>query len=158
MADEPIGIIELEDNLGDAEKPPVLPKGNYVGEIQDVQVPTSQKGNEYFAIAFKISSDQVPADIAEHFDDGAVLYYNRIVVPRRGSSGYRRALYNLRMFLEAIGLDSNTTSIDPNEWMGCQAKLRVVNNMYQGEQQANIQSIDAVDEVAPAAKSRRGRK
>lgn len=139
---ETLGLIELEDNLSDAEKPPELPAGNYTGEIQSVEVATSQKGNEYFAIAFKIAPSEIPADMQDDFEDGATLFYNRIVKPKKGD---RRALYNLRQFIEKLGLDSNTTTIDPNQWMGQEARLKVVHEKYQGESRAQIKSIESAE-------------
>lgn len=149
---ETLGLIELEDNLSDAEKPPELPAGNYTGEIQSIEVATSQKGNEYFAIAFKIAPSEIPADMQDDFEDGATLFYNRIVKPKKGD---RRALYNLRQFIEKIGLDSNTNVIDPNSWMGQEARLKVVHEKYQGESRAQIKSIESAEgRAAPAGKGR----
>lgn len=153
MADETIGIIELEANLGDIEKPPVLPAGPYTGEVQDVQVNTSGKGNQYFAVKFVIPPGEIPADVAEHYDDGAVLYWNRNIVPNGKD---RRALYNLRKFIEALGLNSNTTTIDPNEWMGCKARLNVAVGKWDGEDRAEIKSLSpAESRSAGTAKKRR---
>lgn len=143
---EPIGIIELDDNLADVEKPAELPAGTYEGEVQDVQTPTSGKGNKYFAIKFVIPPDEIPADLRDDFPDGATLYWNRQIVPTKND---RRAKYNLRRLIEALGLDSNTTSVDPNEWMGRRARLRVVMGKWQGEDRAEIRSIEAA-ERAPA--------
>jgi hypothetical protein len=120
---ESLDVIELEESLADVEKPAELPAGTYIGEVQDVQVATSNKGNAYYAVKFVVPPDEIPADIQPDFEDGAVLYWNRQIKPRDGKD--RRALFNLRKFVEALGLDANTTSIDPNDWMGCQAKLRV---------------------------------
>lgn len=152
---EPLGIMELDANLSDVEKPPELPPGAYIGEIQDVQKGVSGKGNEYFAVKFVIPQDEIPPDIAEHYDDGAIMYWNRQVIP---TSKDRRALYNLRKFIESIGLDSNTTSIDPNDWMGCKAKLRVVHEKYQGESRASIKSLEPAEVVAAKASAARGKR
>lgn len=149
MSDNELGIIELEANLADVEKPLELPPGVYVGEIQDVSMKASQAGNQYFNVKFVVAPDQVPAELVEQFEDGAVLYWNRTIVPNGKD---RRALFNLRKFLEAIGIESNTTSIDPNEWMGCQARLRVVNEPYQGENRASIKSIESAEAPAKPAK------
>lgn len=167
--EETLGIIELVSNLADVEKPPELPAGNYTGEIQDVQTGTSQKGNQYFNIKFVIPPKEIPADLQDDFEDGAVMYYNRIIVPKGKD---RRALFNLRKFIEAIGLDANTTSVDPNEWMGQTARLKVVMGSYQGEARSEIKSVESAEapasrgnkpvadknaDVKPAA-ARRGRK
>lgn len=152
--DEPLGVIELEESLSDAEKPPVLPAGKYIGEVQDVKIQTSGKGNKYFAVLFVISTDQVPADMAEYFDEGVNLYWNRCIVPNGRD---RRALWNLRKFVEALGLDANTTAIDPNDWMGQKAQLIVRVGRYQGEDRPEIASVEAAERAAPARASR-GRK
>lgn len=145
MADddgETLGIIELEDNLADAEKPPELPAGNYTGEIQSVETAISGKGNEYFAIAFKIAPSEIPAELQDDFEDGATLFYNRLIKPKKGD---RRALYNLKQFVEKLGLDTNTTTIDPNEWMGQEARLKIVHEKYQGESRAQIKSVESAE-------------
>lgn len=163
--DEPMGIIELEESLQDVEKPKEIPPGKYVGEVQDVQEATSGKGNTYYAIQFRVPPDELPADIAEQYEDGAVLFWNRVLKPKGRAD--RRALFNLRKFMEALGLDSNTTTIDPNEWMGRPARLHVVAGKYQGEERAEIRSVEPAEAkpatargqkaAAPAAKGRRGR-
>lgn len=150
---EPIGVIELEENLSDIQKPPDVPNGFYAGEIQDVSIEVSQKGNEYFAITFRIPPTELPPDVVESYEDGAVFYWNRQLVPRGRD---RRALYNLRRFLESIGLDSNTTAIDPNEWMGAKARLRIGSGRYQGETRAELKGIEPLEE-AVASKKRRGK-
>lgn len=153
---EPLGLIEFEDNLDDIEKPPELPANVYTGEVQDVQMQTSGKGNKYFAIKFVIPPEEIPADLQDGFPEGAVLYWNRQIVPK---SSDRRALYNLRRLVEALGLDSSKNSVDPNEWMGCKAKLRVRMGTYQGEQRAEIAAVEAA-EAAPTrgAQAARGAK
>lgn len=156
--DEGLGIIELEQNLADVEKPLELPAGLYVGEVQDVQISTSQKGNRYFNVKFVVPPTEIGADVADQFEDGAALYYNRVVIP---DGKDRRQMFNLRKFIEALGMDSNITAIDPNEWMGRQARLKVVHETYQGETRAQIKSIESAEakpaKAAPAAAARGGR-
>lgn len=172
--DEALDIIELDESLADVEKPAELPAGLYVGEIQDVQVATSAKGNAYYAVRFIIGPDEIPADIQQDFEDGAVLFWNRQIRPRDGKD--RRALFNLRKFVEAIGLDANTSSIDPNDWMGCRARLRIRQTINPRDptsgKRAEIASIEPLEdtpaprgtpepeqevETAPAARGRAGR-
>lgn len=145
--DDVLSVIELDESLADVEKPIELPASIYTGEVQDVQVQDSQKGNRYFAIKFVIPPEEIAADIRDEFPDGAVLYWNRNIVP---SAKDRRAKFNLRKLIEALGLDSNTSTIDPNEWMGCKARLRVVMGKYQGEERAEIKSVDPAERAAPA--------
>jgi hypothetical protein len=148
MSENELSVIELDTNLADVEKPPELPPGKYAGEVQDVQVNTSGKGNQYFAIKFVIPNDQIPADMAEHYEDGAVLYWNRQLVPKGGND--RRTLYNLRKFIEALGLSSKTTAIDPNEWMGQRATLVIKHGKdLEGNLRAEIGSILPGEQEAP---------
>ncbi len=152
-AGEPMGIIELDEELSSIEKPPELPVGSYVGEIQDIQVQTSGKGNQYFAIKFVISPEEIAPDIQEHYEEGAVLYWNRQIVP---TGKDRRALFNLRKFVEALGLSSDTKEIDPNEWMGQKAKLRVVHGKFNGDVRAEIKAVEPAEKAAPKASTARG--
>ena len=150
--DETLDVIELEESLADVEKPAELPAGIYVGEVQDVKVATSAKGNAYYAVKFVVAADEIPADIQQDFEDGATLFWNRQIKPRDGKD--RRALFNLRKFVEALGLDANTTSIDPNDWMGCQAKLRVRQTLNPRDpaagKRAEIASIEPMEaDAAP---------
>ena len=150
MADdgtEGLGIISLDQNLSDIEKPPEVPPGLYTAEVQDVQVNTSGKGNNYFAIRFVIPVNELPPDYAEHYEDGAVLFWNRQIVPKPND---RRALFNLRKLVTALGLSENVTEIDPNDWMGRTARLRVVHGKWQGENRAEIKSIEPAEQAARA--------
>lgn len=144
MADdsEPLGIIELDSNLGDVEKPPILPTGRYSGEIVDVQREISGKGNSYFQIGIKIPPSEIPAHLQEDFEEGATMYWNRQLVP---DGKDRRTLYNLRKMVEAFGLSSAVTAIDPNEWMGCQVGVVIKHSAYQGEQRAEIGALYSLD-------------
>lgn len=150
MADgEPLSVLELDQNLADVEKPPEVPPGKYEAEVQEVQEAVSAgKGNRYYAIKFVIPQDNLPADIREHYEDGATLSYNRVLVPKQGD---RRQLYNVRKLIEALGFDSNTTTIDPNEWMGRRTMLRVVHEKFEGEPRANIRGLEPAE--APARTS-----
>jgi hypothetical protein len=153
--DEPIGIIELEENLADVEKPPEIPAGKYTAEVQDVQEMTSGKGNTYFAVTFHIAPEELPQDIADQYEDGANLFWNRTMKPKGRSD--RRGMFNLRRFIEALGLDSNTTTIDPNDWMGRPARLHVVMGKWQGEERAEIRAVEPAEERAPPPKARAAR-
>lgn len=148
--DDDMGIIELETSLSDVEKPLDLPAGLYEAEVQDVQIATSNKGNRYFAVKFVVPPDQIGADVADQFEDGAALYWNRVVVP---TGKDRRALFNLRKFMEALGMDTNTAQVDPNEWMGRRARLKVVHTTYQGETRAEIKAVESAEGSKPAAKA-----
>lgn len=150
--DEPMGVMELDENLADVEKPKEVPPGKYTGEVQSVEEKPSAAGNTYFAVQFRIPPDELPADIADQYEEGSLLYYNRIIKPRGKTD--RRALFNLRKFIEALGLDSNTTTIDPNDWMGRQARLMVRMGKYQGEERAEIAAVEASEPKAAPARGK----
>lgn len=135
-----LSIIELDGSLEDAEKPPELPPAVYTGEIQGVQLKDSQKGNQYFAISFKIPPDEIPANMRDHYEDGATMFYNRLMYPKDA-----RSKFNLKKFVQAIGLSTNTTVLDPNDWMGCQAKLRLRMGTFEGEKRAEIASVEPME-------------
>ena len=146
MAEE-LGIIQLDQNLSDVERPPEVPVGKYIGEIQSVEVKTSGQGNEYFAIRILVPSDNIPAEVAEHYEDGALFFYNRLLVPKGND---RRSLWNLRQFVEKIGLNSNTNEIDPNEWMNQNVGLVIgMEKNLEGELRSGVKSLFAAEE-APA--------
>lgn len=153
---EPLSVIELEGNLADAEKPPELRSGRYTAEIQGVEVKTSgNSGNRYYAIKCMIPPEELPADLREDYEEGAVMYWNRQLVPE-GAKADRRTLFNLRQFIEKLGLDSNTTTIDPNDWMGRRLTLVVGQSAYNGEMRAQINAVESAEaeQAAPARGSR----
>jgi hypothetical protein len=144
---EELGIIQLDTNLADVERPPEIPVGRYVGEIQSVEQKTSGAGNEYFALRILVPSENIPAEVAEHYEDGALFFFNRLLVPKAGD---RRSLWNLRQFVEKLGLDANTTEINPNEWMNQSIGIVVgMEKNLDGELRANVRSLFAAEE-APA--------
>jgi len=147
MADEELDIISLDMNLSDVERPPDVPVGRYIGEIQNIEVKTSAQGNDYFAMRVLIPAENIPADIVEHYEDGALFYYNRLLVPKGND---RRALWNLRQFVEKLGLSSETNEIDPNEWMNQRIGLVVgTEKTLEGENRSAIRSLFAAEEGAP---------
>jgi hypothetical protein len=144
---EELGIISLDVNLADVERPPEIPVGKYVGEIQSIEVKTSGQGNEYFAIRILVPAENIPAEVAEHYEDGALFFYNRLLVPKGND---RRSLWNLRQFVEKIGLDSNTNEVNPNEWMNQSVGIVVgTEKNLEGEMRASVRSLFAAED-APA--------
>jgi hypothetical protein len=147
MSDE-LGIIQLDTNLSDVERPPEIPVGRYVGEIQSVEVKTSpNSGNDYFAIRIFIPGDNIPAEVAEHYEDGALFFWNRMLVPKGND---RRSLWNLRQFIEKIGLNANTNEINPNEWMNQSVGVVIgMSKNLEGELRSEVKSLFAAED-APA--------
>lgn len=154
--DEPVGIFELEENLSSAEKPPELPNGTYKGEVQNVTDAIGQTSMKpRWDVQFRIPADEVPPDMREYFSDGVLLTYSLLVKPVAGD---RRALYNLKQFYRALGLDPNINAVDPNEWMNQTANLIIKQRPYQGEMRAGITGVEVADEeeAAPAPKRKAG--
>jgi len=144
---EELGIISLDVNLSDVERPPEIPVGKYVGEIQSVEIKTSGQGNDYFAVRILVPAENIPAEVAEHYEDGALFFFNRLLVPKGND---RRSLWNLRQFVEKLGLDSNTNEINPNEWMNQNIGIVVgTEKNLEGEMRASVRSLFAAEE-APA--------
>ncbi|MCI0557500.1 MAG: hypothetical protein MN733_03315 [Nitrososphaera sp.] len=143
---EELDIIELDQNLEDVEEPDLLPPGWYIGEIQSVEIRPNQAGTgRYFATKFVVPPENFPADYdPENWPDGCALYYNLVRVPRQGD---RRAISNVKKFMQKLGLSLSTSRIDPNEWIGRRAKLKVVNSEYQGVEREAIapNGIEAAD-------------
>src|SRR5262245_39138401 len=137
MADEPLGVLELEDNLGDVERPPDISAGRYIAECQDIKSAVSvNKGNAYYAIKMVIPTEQISAYLLQHYPSGVTLNWKRQLIPRKSD---RRTLYNLRKLVDAFGLDANTTSFDPNELMGRRVLINVgPSQVFQGERRMEI--------------------
>jgi hypothetical protein len=148
---EELSIITLDEDLSDVEKPPELPVGKYEGEVQEVGVQTSQKGNQFYAIKIIIPQENIPASVQEHFPDGAVLYWNRQLVVTPTSD--RRTKFNLRKMMEAFGLDTSVREIDPTQWMGCSVGVVIKSGKYQGETRSEIGSLYPLEAAAPAPKA-----
>jgi hypothetical protein len=157
---EELDIITLDVNLADIERPPELPVGRYVGEIQSVEVKTSAAGNEYFAMRILIPADNIPAEVSEHYEDGALFFWNRMLVPKGND---RRSMWNLREFVEKIGLNLNTNEINPNEWMNqsvglvigmeknLDGELRsVIKSLFAAEDAPSRHEVEVEEEVKPA--------
>ena len=135
--DGELDILQLDQNLEDVPEPELLKPGYYAGEIQAVEVKENQKGTgRYYAIKFVIPTDEFPPDYeVDNHPDGLSLFYNLLRVP---TAGDRRSISNIRKFMEKLGLSVCTNQINPNEWLGQRAKLKVIHNEYQGVKRENI--------------------
>lgn len=144
--DDILDVVELEENLEDAEAPELLPPGNYNGEIVMVDRRTSQRtGRDYWAFEIHIPTDEFPSGFDhENYPEGARVYWQPLMVPVRGD---RRAMYNAKVFLEKLGLSSKTTRLDPNEWMGASVKAKIQHtlNPNTGEKRLECKGIEAAD-------------
>lgn len=124
-------IIELDEDLSDVPDPVNLPKGWYRAEITEVERKNSQRGNDYFAVSLVIPVDEYPSDYdPDNFPDGVKMSYNLLRVPEGKD---RRALANIRRFMEILGLSTNVSRIDTNEWVGRDLQVKLDHEKYQGQ-------------------------
>lgn len=135
--DETLDVLELDQNIDDYPEPELLPQGWYRAELQSVEARTNQAGTgRYYACKFVISPTNFPAGYdVDNWPDGLTLYYNLLRVP---SSGDRRSVSNIRKFMEKLGLAVDTNRIDPNEWIGRDAKLKVEHGTWEGNKREQI--------------------
>lgn len=132
-----LDILELDQPLEDYEEPELMAPGWYFAEIQTVEVRQNQAGTgSYYAVKFVIPTEKYPPDYdIANWPDGLPLYYNLVRKPRPGD---RRAISTLKKFLQQIGRLATGTTIDPNDWVGAQAKIKLVHNTYQGNTREQI--------------------
>jgi hypothetical protein len=153
-----VSIVELEDVIDEIEAPPMLPRGWYEASITSLEERTSEKGNEYYNIGMTIPPSQFPpdGDYAEFFPDGVILYYNRMLVPKAND---RRTVYRVAQFMKKLGVRTNTSTVDPTEWLGVNLRVRINHGEWEGEPRMEIGGVEASEEAAPAPtpKSRRKR-
>lgn len=132
MSDEMPSIVEFSSDIADAEAPEPLPIGDYMGAIRAAEVKMSQRDTRYAAVTFFVGPDQYPADYTDGNPDGTTLVYRRVSL-----EDTPQAKYGLRKFLEAIGAPMGK-QIDVNEWVGCEAKLEISHEIYEGLARANV--------------------
>jgi hypothetical protein len=130
-------IIELSQDIADTPEPVLMPPGWYLAQIESVEIRPNQAGTgRYYSTVFRVPTEKFPADYeVDNYPDGLPLYYNLVRVPRDGD---RKSISNLRKFLEQIGMPTNISTIDPNEWIGRTAKVKVVHHTYQGQTREQI--------------------
>lgn len=136
-------IVELDMNLEDMEDFELLPDGNYPAVITLAEMRTSPKGNDYYYVTFKIDADDYPADYAvENAPEGINLTYARVQKPTPTN---RRSITAVKKFMAALGLSLKTSTINPGDWEGKKASLKVGHQEYNGEPVNNIVAVEALD-------------
>lgn len=129
-------ILQFAKSLAEVDKPVPLPAGEYTAEIRGAEVKTSENtGNQYIALTMHISADQYPADYTDGDPDGTILSYNRL-----SPKATPRNLWNMRQFVEALGLVAGT-EVDLNDWLGKAVTVGVSIQKYEGEDRAQISRI-----------------
>ena len=132
-------ILEFSTDVSEAERPPLLPMGEYTGEIRGAEVKEGiSSGKKYVAVQFYISPDEFPADFdASTRPDGVVCVYRRVPGEDDDMSKFR-----LRKFMDAIGAKAGK-AVDVNEWVGLSGRVRISHSEYDGEQREEILSVAA---------------
>jgi hypothetical protein len=136
---EVASIIEYEDDLSNAEAPVPLPKGDYVARIRGAEKKLNKAGDrEYINVTFHIDAEQYPADYASDGDpDGVVLSYGRL-----SPENTQKARWQMRKFCESIGAELSS-KLNLNDWLDKTALVTVINEKYEGVDQAKISKVGA---------------
>lgn len=92
-------LIEYSINLEDQERPPVLPIGEYIGEIVGVELKYGKEsGRPYFNVKFTIPPDNQPADFVEALGNQAPVSLFSMVF---GAEDNPVSRFNMKQFCEA---------------------------------------------------------
>ena len=109
----------LNIDFSDTETQAQLPEGDYLMEVDEVEVKTSEKsGEDYLSFTFKV---------AEGSYSGKKVYHNCSLQPQ--------ALFNLRGVLEALGFDvpQGAMDLDPTDLIGEQCGASIQLETYEGK-------------------------
>lgn len=105
----------------------VTPEGEYVAEVVSVEGKRSEADKPYLAWTLKVVGD------ANH--EGNRLYYN--------TSLQKQALWNLRQFLEAMGIETQggAMQLDLKSYVGLQLGVEVDIEEYKGKEKSRIVDV-----------------
>lgn len=137
MSDDVKSLIEYEDDLENAEAPPLLPQGDYPAEIRSAERKASKnkEGAEYVQVQFYISPDDYPADADDLDPDGVILSYMRL-----NPANTVKARFGMKKFVSAIG-GTLGKSLDLNDWIGKTAIVTVEHSPFDGQMQMGIKKV-----------------
>lgn len=101
----------------------VIPEGEYVVKVLEVEEGESNNGNPKLTWKFEITDGEY---------EGKNLYYTSSLVPE--------ALWRLRSLLEALGLDvpDSEMDIDLDELVDAEVNVSVEHDTYEGKKQSKI--------------------
>lgn len=111
----------------------VVPEGDYLVEVEDVEQKTSEtSGNDYLALTLKVAD-------GDH--KGKKLFHNCSLQPQ--------ALFNLRGVLEALGFEvpNGPMEFDPADMIGQQCGVTVAHETYEGKKKARPIDFFSADET-----------
>lgn len=110
-------------DFSDTESQQVIDEGDYIAEVDEVEVKTSENsGADYLSFKFKV--------VDHDKFKGKVFYHNCSLQPQ--------ALFNLRGVLEALGLEvpQGAMDLDPADLIGLQCGVALVHETYEGKTKA----------------------
>lgn len=120
--------VDFSDTTSNA----VLPEGEYLLEVEDVEQKTSENsGNDYLAITLKV---------AEGKHKGQKVWHNCSLQPQ--------ALFNLRSVLEALGftIPQGSMDLDPADMIGEVCGGTIAHETYEGKKKARVIEFFSPDE------------
>ncbi len=138
MSEELSTIIEFSTDIEDAERPPLLPSGEYRADIHSVEVKEAQlSGNKYAAVTCYVGPDEYPADFdADAAPDGLTLIYRRVPLEDDAMSKHR-----LKKFIKNIGAPMPGKSLDVLSWVGLDCRVRIKHSEWEGEMREEVDAI-----------------
>jgi hypothetical protein len=136
--DEVGSIVEYSESIADTEKPALIAKGKYEGELREVTVEVGkEKGRRYFAEVWVIPPEAFPADYdLANAPDGLVLSYNRTSAEDNQKSRFR-----LKEHFKALGLKPPGRQVDTGSMIGARAMLEIDYDTYEGVEREIIRRI-----------------
>lgn len=134
MSDLP-SVVELDDDISNAEAPAPLPVGEYPATIRAAEMQTSKSGNLMARVNFTIAPDEYPADFTDGNPEGETLLHFQMMNVEDARTRYR-----LKNFLTAIGAPKGKR-IDVNDWLGLEAKVTIGHEEYEGEMRGRITKV-----------------
>lgn len=134
-------ILTFSEDIASAEKPPLLPIGEYIAEIRGAEVKESNTtGNKYVSVQFVVNPENYPVDFdPANAPDGKTFTYNRL-----SAEDDMRARWNMRKFCSAIGAQM-AKEIDVSQWVGLTAKISIRHTPYEGEDREEVGKVGSAE-------------
>jgi len=120
-------ILDYSEDVSTAEAPPPLPARIYPAQVVSASRKISKSsGNEYVALAVRISPDAYPVDYTTGNPEGTTLNYNRVVYADTYEGRYR-----MRLLCEALGI-APSRQVDLNQFVGASCRVEVTHDKFEG--------------------------
>lgn len=123
----------LKIDLSNVETSVTIPEGNYIVEVEDVEVKVSENsGSNYLSFTFVIAEGKMK---------GQKLYHICSLQPQ--------ALFNLKGVLVALGFDipDEEFELDTEALVGLQCGVEVSHEIYEGKKKSRITDFINLDEA-----------